>query len=64
MHLEPRNRNRSTPLATALPSRLTWIRSLFDKKSAGLLAFAAIPPYTRDVDHYVGPRRGEECAVA
>ena len=44
MQLEPRNRNRCTPDATALSRRLTWIRRLSEKKSAGRLALAAMPP--------------------
>ena len=46
MQLEPKNRNRPTPLATALSNRLTWMRRLSEKKSAGRLALAAIPPTT------------------
>jgi len=35
---------RSTPLATALSNKLSWIRRLSEMNSAGRLALAAIPP--------------------
>jgi hypothetical protein len=61
MQLEPKNRNRSTPLATALSNRLTWIRNVVGEKTGGTARVGCdSADRSGRVYHHVWPRRGEE----